>query len=183
MFCFLGGFLVFVFMYNLASTADEYLSPSLEHIVVRFGISESLAGVTFLAFGNGAPDVFSSIATAMAAAAGDASDNDPRVGNNITAVSPLLGSLVFLTTVVISLVNFVSKPDKMTRVTPKFFLRDWFFLLAVVIYELVLLLFVGRVDLYSTLGFLGLYALFVTVVVWTNKSEQGKNDFIDAEVE
>jgi sodium/potassium/calcium exchanger 6 len=142
-FVFIGGFLVFVFMYNLASTADEYLSPSLEHIVVRFGISESLAGVTFLAFGNGAPDVFSSIATASSAAAGDESKIDKTIGNNITAVSPLLGSLVFLTTVVISLVNLVSKPDRMTRVTPKFFLRDWGFLLGVVIYELVLLCVVG----------------------------------------
>jgi len=143
MFIFVGGFLVFVFMYNLASTADEYLSPSLEHIVLRFGISESLAGVTFLAFGNGAPDVFSSIATARSAAVADQSLKDASIGNNITAVSPLLGSLTFLTTVVISLVNYVSKPDKKTRVTPKFFLRDYFFLLAVVIYELVLLLGVG----------------------------------------
>lgn len=67
-FILIGSILIFIFMYNLASTADEYLSPALEHIVVRFGISESLAGVTFLAFGNGAPDVFSSIATARSAA-------------------------------------------------------------------------------------------------------------------
>lgn len=181
MFCIVGAILIFIFMYNLASTADEYLSPSLEHIVVRFGISESLAGVTFLAFGNGAPDVFSSIATAQSAALQDSSDSDASVGNNITAVSPLLGSLVFLTTVVLSLVNFVSKPDKKTRVTPKFFLRDYFFLLAVVIYELILLCFVGYVNLWSTLGFLGLYAVFVLVVVWTNRSEKGHNNFIDDE--
>lgn len=67
-FVIVGSILIFVFMYNLASTADEYLSPALEHIVVRFGISESLAGVTFLAFGNGAPDVFSSMSTAQSAA-------------------------------------------------------------------------------------------------------------------
>ena len=68
LFVIIGGILIFIFMYNLASTADEYLSPALEHIVVRFSISESLAGVTFLAFGNGAPEVFSSIATARSAA-------------------------------------------------------------------------------------------------------------------
>lgn len=89
--------------------------------------------------------------------------------------------MVFLTTVVLSLVNFVSKPDRMTRVTPKFFLRDYFFLLAVVIYELILLVFVGQVDIYSTLGFLLLYACFVAVVMWTNKSEKGHNEFIDDE--
>lgn len=83
LFIFFGGFLVFFFMYNLASTADEYLSPALEHIVVRYSISESLAGVTFLAFGNGAPDVFSSIASAGSAAIGDKDSKDEVVGNNI----------------------------------------------------------------------------------------------------
>ena len=60
----IGGFLLFVLMYNLGSTADEYLSPALESLSERFNISESLAGVTLLAFGNGAPDVFASIASA-----------------------------------------------------------------------------------------------------------------------
>lgn len=52
----------FVLLYCLATTADEYLSPSLEFMTNKFGFSESLAGVTFLALGNGAPDVFTSIA-------------------------------------------------------------------------------------------------------------------------
>ena len=60
----IGGFIMYVLMYNLASTADEYLSPSLEYMVIKFRLSESLAGVTLLAFGNGAPDVFSAIAAA-----------------------------------------------------------------------------------------------------------------------
>ena len=63
-FIIIGGFLVFVGMYLLSSTADIYLSPSLEFITERFSCNESLAGVTLLAFGNGAPDVFSSIAAA-----------------------------------------------------------------------------------------------------------------------
>jgi len=61
-------------MYNLGSTADAYLSPALEYMTVKFGISESLAGVTLLAFGNGAPDVFSSISSATAS-------NDKVLGN------------------------------------------------------------------------------------------------------
>lgn len=55
---------MFIGMYTLASTADDYLSPSLETITNRFKLSDSLAGVTLLAFGNGAPDVFSAIAGA-----------------------------------------------------------------------------------------------------------------------
>ena len=61
----IGILLMYILMYNLASTADAYLSPSLEDMTVKFGISESLAGVTLLAFGNGAPDVFSAIAAAQ----------------------------------------------------------------------------------------------------------------------
>ena len=57
-------FLLFIFFYILSDTADEYLSPSLERITEITGISESLAGVTLLAFGNGAPDIFASIASA-----------------------------------------------------------------------------------------------------------------------
>ena len=78
-----GLFLLFIFMYCLASTADDYLSPALEYIVLRFKISESLAGVTFLAFGNGAPDVFSSISSAMSGGTADSSSTDLKVGDNI----------------------------------------------------------------------------------------------------
>ena len=55
---------MFIGMYTLSSTADIYLSPALETLTTRFGLSDSLAGVTLLAFGNGAPDVFSSISAA-----------------------------------------------------------------------------------------------------------------------
>lgn len=57
-------------MYLLSDTADAYLSPCLEFITERLSCNESLAGVTLLAFGNGAPDVFGSIA-----AAGDPDSN------------------------------------------------------------------------------------------------------------
>lgn len=50
--------LAFFFLYFVA---DEHLSPSLEKISKTFKLSESLAGVTLLAFGAGAPDVFASL--------------------------------------------------------------------------------------------------------------------------
>jgi sodium/potassium/calcium exchanger 6 len=63
-FILIGGFLIFIGMYLLSDTADAYLSPCLEFITERLSCNESLAGVTLLAFGNGAPDVFGSIAAA-----------------------------------------------------------------------------------------------------------------------
>lgn len=57
----LGGFIMIVLMYILTSSADEYLSPSLEFLTEKLKLSESVAGVTLLALGNGAPDVFQAI--------------------------------------------------------------------------------------------------------------------------
>jgi len=92
-------------MYNLASTADEYLSPAIEFIVNKFKISESLAGVTLMALGSGAPDVFSSISAALSSTP----DNESGfVGENFTPACSLLGSCVFLTSVVISLIGWNS---------------------------------------------------------------------------
>ena len=86
----------FVLLYCLATTADEYLSPTLEFMTIKFGFSESLAGVTFLALGNGAPDVFTSIA-----AIGTSSPTD-KAGNILT-ISQLVGSAFFITTFVVTL--------------------------------------------------------------------------------
>jgi sodium/potassium/calcium exchanger 6 len=81
-------------MFNLGSTADSYLSPSLEAISEKLSCSESLAGVTLLALGNGAPDVFSAIA-----AGGDSAEN----GDIMLSVSALIGSSFFITTFVMFL--------------------------------------------------------------------------------
>lgn len=77
MFIPLGIFLVFIFMYLLLSTADDHLSSSLEIITMKFKISQSLAGVTLLAFGNGAPDIFSSISSTASSANNDSTKDDP----------------------------------------------------------------------------------------------------------
>ena len=106
-------------MFTLGSTADSYLSPCLETISVKLSCSESLAGVTLLALGNGAPDVFSAIA-----AGGDSAEN----GDIMLAVSALVGSSFFITTFVMYLAINASEPDKRIRVTKHFFLRDLLFM-------------------------------------------------------
>ena len=40
-------------------TVEHFLCPALAVISNTLGLSESVAGVTFLAFGNGAADIFS----------------------------------------------------------------------------------------------------------------------------
>jgi len=114
-----GGFLIFVGMYLLSDTADAYLSPCLEFITERLICNESLAGVTLLAFGNGAPDVFGSIA-----AAGDPDSNSTLDANQPVCI--LIGGTFFICTVVIFLTARATNinpdpkgiPDRRIKVTP-----------------------------------------------------------------
>lgn len=43
----------------LGTTAEDFFCPSLAVISTTLGLSDNVAGVTFLALGNGAPDIFS----------------------------------------------------------------------------------------------------------------------------
>lgn len=45
----------------LQSTAEKFLTPGIEKVAGVIGCSETLAGVTILAFGNGAPDVLTAV--------------------------------------------------------------------------------------------------------------------------
>lgn len=55
------GILAFLFSF-IGITASDFFCPNLATIANYLGLSESTAGVTFLAFGNGSPDVFSTFA-------------------------------------------------------------------------------------------------------------------------
>ena len=83
----IGVIIIFLCFYVLGSTADGYLSPALETITLKLGISESLAGVTFLAFANGAPDVISAL---VASSGGEGNDGV------YLAISSLLGAGLFV---------------------------------------------------------------------------------------
>ena len=82
-------------------------------------MSESLAGVTLMAFGAGAPDVFASIS---------ASEGGDTQGI-VMGISVLLGSSLFILAVVTSLVILSSPQD--IKLKCSFFLRDAYFLFCV----------------------------------------------------
>ena len=145
-------------MYLLGSTADAYLSPALVYLTVRFSIPESLAGVTLLAFGNGAPDVFSTIA------AGGDNDSNPDNNNAIKPICVLFGGTVFISSVVLP-ISVRAAPGRVIAVTPRYFIRDWIFYMIPCIYLLTVLLFIGKIDIYGSLGMLFVYFFYVGVVV------------------
>lgn len=162
MFLPVGAVFLFIGMYLLSETADAYLSPALETITVRFKLPESFAGVTLLALGNGAPDVFSSIAAAQG--------KDP---NAITSVSIVVGGTFFISSVVVALSTRASNlnpnpnepPIHKIKVTPRFFLRDLTFYMITIIYLIVIMLAVKEFTVGTSAAFLIIYTIYVILVV------------------
>lgn len=144
--------LLFAF-YVLSYTADEYLSPSLNQISKTFNLSESLAGVTLLAFAAGAPDVFASLASAEGG----------ETEGIFMGISVLLGSSLFILATVTALVIIYSpEPIKLNR---RFFSRDMLFLLASMLLLLYAIEFQGKIDMKLSLSFNILYVIYVVVVL------------------
>ena len=145
----------------LGNTASNYLSPTLALLCEQLNISYNVAGVTFLAFGNGAPDVFSLIA----------SFTHKNVDSHI-GVGALLGAGVFVTTIVVGTITILS-PCYVNR---DIFLRDCsFYLIAVTI--VIILGAIRDITLFSALGLFVVYASYVIGVVngWLGKTEMNSN--------
>nr|XP_033810906.1 mitochondrial sodium/calcium exchanger protein isoform X2 [Geotrypetes seraphini] len=132
----------------LGLTAEKFFCPNLSAISTSLKLAHNVAGVTFLAFGNGAPDVFS----AMAAF------SDPRTAG--LAIGALFGAGVFVTTVVAGGICLV----KPFTVPSRPFLRDVVFYM-VAIFLTFYFLYIGRIRLGEALGYLGIYVFYVFVVV------------------
>ncbi|KAG2777007.1 hypothetical protein PC129_g2216 [Phytophthora cactorum] len=135
-------------LYLLSSTADEFFCPVLQAIVEKYRIPPHVAGVTFLSFGNGSPDVFSNIAAFATPM--------PSIG-----VTSILGGGLLVTTVITACVGLVS--DGQDQLIPRTFLRDVVFYLIAVLY-LGLVFFDGKVGLLEAVGFLCIYLVYVLVV-------------------
>ena len=78
----------------LSSTSDMFLSTSITKIVETFNINQNIAAVTLLAFGNGAPDVISSL-VASAEEEGIQFSISSLIGGGMFVTSFVLGAVVF----------------------------------------------------------------------------------------
>ena len=112
-------------------------------------MSESMAGVTFLAFGNGSPDVFSTFA-AM------------KTHSGSLAVGELIGAAGFITAVVAGSMALV-RPFKVAR---RSFIRDVGFFIVAASFSMVFLAD-GHLHLWECAVMVGFYLFYViTVVLW-----------------
>ncbi|XP_028269278.1 mitochondrial sodium/calcium exchanger protein isoform X2 [Parambassis ranga] len=139
--------LLFLFVI-LGLAASKFFCPNLSAISSSLHLTHNVAGVTFLALGNGSPDIFS----AMAAF------SHPHTAG--LAVGALFGAGIFVTTVVAGSVALV----KPFTVASRPFLRDVIFYMVAVFWTF-LMLYRGTTTLGETLGYLGLYVVYVLTVI------------------
>jgi solute carrier family 24 (sodium/potassium/calcium exchanger), member 6 len=157
--------LVFLFS-TLGISAADFFTPNLATIADLLGLDEDVAGVTFLAFGNGSPDLFSTY-SAMRAQSGS------------LAIGELLGAASFIISCVVGSMCII-KPFKVHRAP---FLRDvGFFTLAVTM--LLVTLWDGKIVWWEAATLIGLYISYVLVVVvgswWDRRQERRRR--LEAEI-
>lgn len=132
---------------TIGIAASDFLCINLSTIATILGMSESLTGVTFLAFGNGSPDVFSTFA-AMSSHSGS------------LAVGELFGAAGFITAVVAASMALV-KPFQVAR---KSFIRDVGFFIFAASFSMVFLVD-GRLQVWECAVMVAFYIFYVVFVV------------------
>ncbi|KAI9681632.1 MAG: hypothetical protein M1829_000830 [Trizodia sp. TS-e1964] len=134
---------------TIGIAASDFFCINLSTIATILGMSENLAGVTFLAFGNGSPDVFSTF-SAMSTNSGS------------LAVGELIGAAGFITAVVAGSMALVRD----FKVPRKTFVRDVVFFIAAASFTMWFLVD-GRLQLWECAAMISFYVFYViTVVVW-----------------
>jgi solute carrier family 24 (sodium/potassium/calcium exchanger), member 6 len=132
---------------TIGIAASDFLCINLSTIAALLGMSESLTGVTFLAFGNGSPDVFSTFA-AMSTNSGS------------LAVGELIGAASFITAVVSGSMA-ITKPFKVAK---KAFIRDVLFFAVAASFSLVFMAD-GSLRLWECIVMIAFYVFYVGFVV------------------
>ncbi|XP_061375454.1 cation/calcium exchanger 2-like [Gastrolobium bilobum] len=153
-----------VMFHLLANTTSEYFCPSLDNLYKSLRLSPTIAGVTLVALGNGANDVFSSLVSFQGN------------GTHSIGFNTVLGGVSFVSCVVVGIVS-ISISQRGIRVIKSDFLRDVCFLLSAIVY-LFSILITGEINVFGAIGFLSMYVVYV-IVVCVSSSTGWKGGSVD----
>ena len=145
----------------IGTCAGDFFAVNLSSVARSLHMSDTFAGVTLLAFGNGAPDIFSTWAAFTS-------------NNAELAIGELVGAASFIITVVAGSLAFTTA----FRVPEVSFIRDAAFLLMTAC--LLLSCFINQeLQLWHGVLMIGIYITYVLVVMgyhWWKASKQGTAD-------
>jgi len=148
--------LIYMFV-ALAIVCDEFFVPSLDVIIEKFGISEDVAGATFMAAGGSAPELFTSIIGVFVAF------SDVGIGT-------IVGSAVFNILFVIGMCALFSKTVLHLTWWPLF--RDCTFY-SISLITLILFFVDNYIMWWEALLLLSLYILYVIFMKFNEQAERG----------
>eukprot|EP00256_Glycine_max_P069910 XP_025984505.1 cation/calcium exchanger 2 [Glycine max] len=134
-----------VLFYLLANTTSEYFCPSLESLSKLLRLSPTIAGVTLLSLGNGAPDVFSSLVSFQ------------ETGTRDIGFNTVLGGVSFVSCVVVGSVSIAIRQSGV-QVAKSAFMRDAYFLLFVLLALFGILIY-GKINFLGAIGFTLIYVV------------------------
>ncbi|XP_077219144.1 cation exchanger 11 [Tasmannia lanceolata] len=150
--------------YFLVKTAQDRFSIIVTKLSTHLNLSPSMGAVTLLALGNGAPDVFASVAAV-------------RSGHARTGFGAILSAGTFVSAFVVGFVAIYAAPF---TVDPAPFVRDVFFYLIAAL-ALFYVYLSAEIFLWQAIGFVGFYLFFVGFVFWMDVVVEGGRG--DGEVE
>ncbi|PIN14944.1 K+-dependent Na+:Ca2+ antiporter [Handroanthus impetiginosus] len=133
--------------YMLVKTARDRFSVVVTKLSTHLKLSPSMGAVTLLALGNGAPDVFASVAAV-------------RGGQPRTGFGAILSAGTFVSAFVVGFVAIYAAPF---HVDPAPFIRDVLFYLTSALFLFYVYLS-AEIFLWQALGFVGFYLFFVGIV-------------------
>lgn len=142
-----SAIILFVLFIALGVTADDFLCPSLLTISKSLKLNQEIVGVTFLAFGNGAPDIITSFAGI----------SQSRVE---LVIGELFGAGIFVTTIVFGSILITSDFKLLERPL----IRDVVFYLASCFFAWSIC-FQRAIHLWQVILFLIIYVLYIVVVL------------------
>ncbi|XP_020219269.1 cation/calcium exchanger 1 [Cajanus cajan] len=144
-----------VLFYLLGDTASNYFCNSLEGLSNILRLSPTIAGVTLLSLGNGAPDFFASVVSFTGSSS-----------NGAVGLNSILGGSFFVSCAVLGIISILVSPNHV-EVDKANFIRDvLFFLFSILI--LLVIIYIGKITLLGSICYVSIYFIYVCAVSATH---------------